>query len=183
MRAGSIGCAECRKTGPFGQHEAPQLKNIDMPKTTTLEKLDIGNIDGATVIIDIDGTLTADGQVALSDSVRARIQELRSRNVVFVFSNHRDMARNEAVATKLECPLIGTVHRKPSRKVLDDLPPHHRYRPLVVIGDKILVDGLFARRVGARFVWVSRVKSSSDRRVVKVSYLLDDLIAAIGALW
>lgn len=154
-----------------------------MPKTTTLEKLDIGDIDGATIILDIDGTITADGQVAFSEIVRSRIRELNSRNVVFVFSNHRDTTRNAAVAKELDCPLIGTVHRKPSRKVLDDLPPHHRYRPLVVIGDKILVDGLFARRVGARFIWVSRVESPSDRRVVKVSYLLDDLIAAVGALW
>lgn len=154
-----------------------------MPKTTTLEKLDIGDIDGATVIIDIDGTITADGQVAFPETVLARIRELSSRNIVFVFSNHRDTARNAAVARKLECPLIGTAHRKPSRKVLDDLPPYHRYRPLVVIGDKILVDGLFARRVGARFIWVSRVKSASDRGVVKVSYLLDDLIAAVRALW
>lgn len=154
-----------------------------MPKTTTLEKLDIGDIDGATVIIDIDGTITADGQVAFSENVRSTIRELSSRNIVFVFSNHRDTARNAAVVMKLECPLIGTVHRKPSRKVLDDVPPHHRYRPLVVIGDKILVDGLFARRVGARFIWVSRVESPSDRGTVKVSYLLDDLIAAVGTLW
>jgi hypothetical protein len=67
--------------------------------------------------------------------------------------------------------------------VLRGLPPDHRAQPLVVIGDKIIVDGLFARRIRARFIRIGRVRSTADRRLVRATYLLDDLVAAIVAIW
>jgi predicted HAD superfamily phosphohydrolase YqeG len=118
-----------------------------------------------------------------SDTVFAKIRELASRNVVYVFSNHRNNTRNRIVASRVGCSLIETAHCKPSPNVLRGLPPDHRAQPLVVIGDKIIVDGLFAWRIGARFIRVGRVRSTSDRRLVRATYLLDDLVAAIGAIW
>lgn len=148
-----------------------------------IEALDVRGIHNTTVILDIDGTLTGDGQVFLSDSVLAKIRELASRNVVYVFSNHRNNTRNRIVASRVGCALIETPHRKPSPNVLRGLPLDHRVQPLLVIGDKIIVDGLFARRIGARFIRVGRVRSASDRSSVRMIYLLDDLVAAIGAIW
>jgi len=148
-----------------------------------LEALDLQGIHNTTVILDIDGTITGDGQVFFSDSVLAKIRELASRNVVYVFSNHRNNTRNRIVASRIGCALIETPHRKPSPNVLRGLPPHHRVQPLLVIGDKIIIDGLFARRIGARFIRVGRVRSTSDRSFVRMTYLLDDLVAAIGAIW
>jgi len=152
-----------------------------------LEALDVLGIHDTTVILDIDGTITGDGQVFLSDSVLAKIRELASRNVVYVFSNHRNNTRNNTrnriVASRIGCALIETPHRKPSPNVLLGLPRHHRVQPLLVIGDKIIIDGLFARRIGARFIRVGRVRSASDRSFVRMTYLLDDLVAAIGAIW
>jgi predicted HAD superfamily phosphohydrolase YqeG len=149
----------------------------------SLEALDVRGIHNATVILDIDGTITSDGQVFFPDNVFAKIRELASRNAVYVFSNHRNNTRNRIVASRVGCTLIETRHRKPSPNVLRGLPPDHRAQPLVVIGDKIIVDGLFARRIGARFIRVGRVRSTSDRTFVKATYLLDDLVAAIGAMW
>lgn len=148
-----------------------------------LEALDVGEIQNTTVILDIDGTITADGQDVFSDGVFARIRELASYNVVYVFSNHRNNVRNRIVASRVGCALIETPHRKPNPKVLCGLPPDHRFRPLVVIGDKIIVDGVFAWRIGARFIQVGRVRSASDRRLVRATYLLDDLVAVIAAIW
>jgi predicted HAD superfamily phosphohydrolase YqeG len=149
----------------------------------SLEALDVHGIQNTTVILDIDGTITGDGQVVFSDTVFAKIRELASRNVVYVFSNHRNNTRNRIVASRVGCPLIETAHRKPSPNVLLGLPADRRAQALVVIGDKIIVDGLFAWRIGARFIRVGRVRSTSDRRLVRATYLLDDLVAAIGAIW
>jgi predicted HAD superfamily phosphohydrolase YqeG len=147
-----------------------------------LDALDVGGIDNTTVILDIDGTITGDGQVFFSDSVLAKIRELASSNIVYVFSNHRNNTRNRIVASRVGCALIETPHRKPSPNVLRGLPPDHRVQPLLVIGDKIIVDGLFAWRIGARFIRVGRVRSNADRRLVRATYLLDDLVAAIVAI-
>jgi predicted HAD superfamily phosphohydrolase YqeG len=149
----------------------------------SLEALDVRGIDGTTVILDIDGTITGDGQVVFSDSAFAKIRELASRNVVYVFSNHRNNTRNRIVASRVGCALIQTPHRKPNPNVLCGLPPDHRTQPLVVIGDRIIVDGLFAWRIGARFIQVNRLRSTSDRRLVRATYLLDDLVAAIGSIF
>jgi predicted HAD superfamily phosphohydrolase YqeG len=149
----------------------------------SLEALDVRGIHNATVILDIDGTITGDGQVFFSDRVLAKIRELASRNVVYVFSNHRNNTRNRIVASRAGCALIETPHRKPSPNVLCGLPPDHRAQPLVVVGDKIIVDGLFARRIGARFIRVGRVRATSDRRLVQATYFLDDVVASIGAMW
>jgi predicted HAD superfamily phosphohydrolase YqeG len=148
-----------------------------------LEALDVRGIHNTTVILDIDGTITGDGQVFFSESVLAKIRELASCNVVYVFSNHRNNTRNRIVASRIGCTLIETPHRKPSPNVLRGLPPDHQAQALVVIGDKIIVDGLFARLIGARFIRVARVRSSSDRRFVRMTYILDDLVAATGAIW
>ena len=46
---------------------------------------------------------------------------------------------------------------------------------LIIIGDKILTDGLFARHIGATFIKVERYKSKKDRLITKIIYRLDDL--------
>lgn len=143
------------------------------------ETLDTSKISDTTVILDVDGTITADGQSAFTAAVLATITELASRNIVYVFSNHRSNRRNRLVACNVGCALIDTPHRKPSVKILCGLPPVHRSLPLIVIGDKITVDGLFAWRVGARFIRVGRVRSAADRKLVKLAYLFDDLVAAL----
>jgi predicted HAD superfamily phosphohydrolase YqeG len=83
-----------------------------------------------------------------------------------------------------DAPYIESNHRKPSRRVIDAIPVEHRNHPLVVIGDKIMIDGLFAWRIGARFVKVGRIVSPGDRRSVRWTYLLDDFISGMtGSLF
>lgn len=85
--------------------------------------------------------------------------------------------RSRSLARSLGIEYIDTLHRKPSRKVIEAMPAWRRVEPLGVIGDKITVDGLFARRIRAQFIKVGRVLSASDRRSAKLAYFLDDLIA------
>jgi predicted HAD superfamily phosphohydrolase YqeG len=145
----------------------------------TLESLDVRDIKNATVIIDIDGTVTADGQTECSNGTLQVIRSLASQNTVYLFSNHRDSIRNRAVGRRVGVACIETPHRKPSRKVLASLPTAHRQRRMIVIGDKSVVDGLFAWRIGAHFIKVARVVSPEDRIITKAAYFLDDVISKI----
>lgn len=147
------------------------------------EALDLHELRDTTVILDIDGTITGDGLLAVSAGVLAKIRELASRNMLYVCSNHRNTTRNRIVASSVGCALIESRHRKPNPQVLAGLPSAHLAQPLIVIGDKIMVDGLFAWRIEARFIHVGRVRSTSDCRLVRAAYRLDDLVAAIGAMW
>ncbi len=153
------------------------------PTDVPLEFLDTGLINSSTIILDVDGTITADGKTEISADALRVIQSLSGQNAVYLFSNHSDGVRNRALARGLGLEYIDTPHRKPSRKIIDAIPVHHRVQPMIVIGDKITTDGLFARRIGARFVKVSRILSPSDRTSTKVAYFLDDLISWLAAGW
>lgn len=145
-----------------------------------IETIHLDNIHGTTVILDIDGTITADGQVECSSGVLATLRDLAARNNVYLGSNHQNRARNRAIARRIGCFCIETPHLKPNSKVFEAIPACHRTQPIVVIGDKYLVDGLFARRIGALFIKVGRITSTDDRTFVKVAYFLDDLVSTIA---
>jgi predicted HAD superfamily phosphohydrolase YqeG len=151
----------------------PRLRGIP------LEFLDVPEINGSTIIVDIDGTMTADRRTEVAEGALAALRGLASRNAVYLFSNHGDSARNRAIARRSGLDCIETPHRKPSRKVFEAIPAQYRARPLIVIGDKVMIDGVFARRIGGRFIKVDRVVSPSDRKSVRLAYFIDDLIARL----
>jgi len=147
------------------------------PRGVPFEFLDTQPIIASTIILDIDGTITPDAKSEISPGVLGAIQSLANRNKVYLFSNHQNGVRNRALAQRLGLEYIDTPHRKPSRKVLGGMPMCHKTRPMIIIGDKILTDGLFASRIGARFIRVARVLSSSDPKLVRLAYFLDNMIA------
>jgi predicted HAD superfamily phosphohydrolase YqeG len=151
------------------------------PTDVPFEFLDTRLIIRSTIILDVDGTITADAKTEISAGVARAIQSLAGRNAVYLFSNHSDGVRNRALARDLGLEYIDTPHRKPSRKIIEAIPAHHRVQPMIVIGDKIMIDGLFARRIGAQFIKVGRILSPSDRTLTKVAYFLDDLVSWLGA--
>jgi predicted HAD superfamily phosphohydrolase YqeG len=153
------------------------------PTGVPLEFLDTGLINSSTIILDVDGTITADGKTEISADALRVIQSLADRNAVYLFSNHSDVVRNRALARGLGLEYIDTPHRKPSRKIIEAIPVHHRVQPMIVIGDKITTDGLFARRIGAQFIKVGRVFSPNDRISAKVAYFLDDLVSWLAPGW
>ncbi len=58
--------------------------------------------------------------------------------------------------------------------------PHHK--PVVVIGDLVLTDGIFARLTGSHFVYVQHLRHKSDTWLVKLMYLVDDAAASIARM-
>lgn len=129
-------------------------------------------LTGNTILFDIDGTLAAAGSSLVSPETIAEVKELAEKNDVYLFSNKRLPARNQAVAALLGVPLIVSPYRKPSLRVLEHVS---REKPLVVIGDKVLTDGLLAWRAGAKFMRVSRITAKGESVLDQFYNAVDDV--------
>ncbi len=131
-------------------------------------------ITGATVFLDVDGTLMPDNSLTATDVVLAKVKELAVNNRVLLCTNKRNPDRWAMLETLFGLPVITRRHKKPSRKVLDEAGGIGRSR--VVIGDKYLTDGLFAKRIGARFLKVERKLSGRETVMTKAVNFFDDLL-------
>jgi predicted HAD superfamily phosphohydrolase YqeG len=139
------------------------------------KELNITGWSGKTIIVDIDGTITTDGSLDVDSLVIKKIQEMNANNSVFLFSNKKLIDRDNEIADRMHIPLLKTSFKKPNKKVIDGLPGHLR-KNLVVIGDKIIIDGLFAKNIGAEFIKVKRLTSKNDGFNTKFTYILDNTV-------
>ncbi|MBI5412861.1 GtrA family protein [Candidatus Peregrinibacteria bacterium] len=143
---------------------------------------DVKDIEGMTMIIDIDGTLVADNQSNVSLKTRETIESLKESNTVYLCTNSRNHKRNAEIERALNLKIVSAHHKKPSRKILKemDIKDHER---LVIIGDKVLTDGLFAKRIGARFIMVKRKISGKEGIHIKAINYIDDLFYNFARLF
>jgi predicted HAD superfamily phosphohydrolase YqeG len=162
---------------------ADALQVFDYTAVVPFELLDTQQIAGSTIILDLDGTIVADARSEISADIWRAVQGLAFRNAVYIFSNHSNGVRNREIARRLGVEYLSTRHRKPSKKIIQAIPIRDKARPMIVVGDKITIDGLFARRIGAQFIKVDRVVAASDRRSVKVAYLVDDMVSILATLF
>jgi len=129
---------------------------------------------GCTIILDIDGTLTYDKGLVVDQEAKSKLLELKKNNLVYLFSNHRVGGRNQDLARDLDIKLLESQYKKPNKKIIESLPENQKGN-LVVIGDKFLVDGIFAKRIGAKFIKVKRIVHQDDEPLIKLLYLLDNI--------
>lgn len=138
------------------------------------KELDVAAWSGKTIIVDIDGTITIDGGLDFDPLVLKKIEAMASANSVFLFSNKQLSARNNIISERLHIPLLKTPFKKPNRKVINGLPDRLK-KNLLIIGDKILTDGLFAKNIEADFIKVKRLTSKTDNLKTKLIYMFDDI--------
>ena len=137
------------------------------------KELNITGWSGKTIIVDIDGTITTDGSSDIDPLVLEKVQAMSISNSIFLFSNKKLIERDNEVANKLNATLLKSPFKKPSKKVINELPENLKNN-LVVIGDKVLTDGFFAKNIGAEFVKVKRLTSKDSNFKTKLIYLIDD---------
>ncbi len=137
-------------------------------------ELDLATLKKKQIFLDIDGTLLCDAQWNLSANVEKKARELRKWNLIWLCSNGKDKKRNAAVARRLGVKWLDTPFQKPSRKMIPYLPAT-KGQKRVVIGDRYLTDGLFAERIGAEFIKVSRLRGPTDGWKARWLYVVDDL--------
>jgi predicted HAD superfamily phosphohydrolase YqeG len=143
-------------------------------KNIFFHELNIDEISGMTVILDIDGTLTCSSQKNVSQRVIKIIRLLEQKNAVYAFSNNYNGHRSREIAKNINVPYIESPHKKPNKKVLNYIDGE--VYDVVAIGDKYLTDGLFAQSIGAKHIKVYRYRCSSDSVADKLACLLDDLV-------
>lgn len=141
---------------------------------------DLEKIEGATVILDIDGTLTAPGGSFVSAEVASAVERLRLHNDVYLLSNRGDRVRDAQMAQALGVGYIDTPHRKPDPRAMHTVA--RGSNELVVIGDKVLTDGLFALFVRGRFVRIARIVSGNDSVLDRFAHAVDDVAAQAWGL-
>jgi len=147
----------------------------------SFKNLNASGLKGYQIFLDIDGTLTDDNKVELSEATLRKIRELEANNQLYLCSNSRNHDRNRKVAELSGVKYIDTDLRKPSKKILE-LVGQSPFKEKLVIGDKFLTDGLFAKNIGAEFTKVARIESKNDRLYIKILYWIDDLASKLFRL-
>jgi len=146
-------------------------------KVCFFAELDVSALRDCLVALDIDGTLGPHGCEELAPGILQQIAILVvGGNLVRLVSNNTDSGRAKRLAAILGVEVAESAHYKPDPRALGDVPEHLKERPLVVIGDKVLTDGRFAKRLGARFYKVKIVRSDDDPWSVRTHYALDWLV-------
>lgn len=138
------------------------------------ENLPIDALKHKTLFIDIDGTLTHDSSLHLSKATIEKIKELKKYNQIFLCTNSRNQGRNHAIENQLKLKIANPNHKKPSRKILKEVYIDRNYS-LVVIGDKFLTDGLFAKNIGAEFIMIKRHLSGEESPKIKLFNFIDNI--------
>ena len=127
---------------------------------------------GKVVFLDIDGTILPDGEPSpMSEEDRALAALARAATVYLV--SNKGLLREPELVARYGIEAIVSPHRKPSARVLDGVPLPDA--PRVVIGDKVLTDGWFAKRIGAEFIHVDRVWSGRESLYPRILCLVDDV--------
>ncbi len=144
----------------------------------SFKELNISGLKGYVIFLDIDGTLVDDNKIELSDGAQKNVRELEMNNQLYLCSNSRNHERNRKVGEMAKVEYLDTDLRKPSKKILD-LVNDSPFKKRLVIGDKFLTDGLFAKNIKAEFIKVKRIESDNDRLYIKFLYWIDDIASKI----
>ncbi|MBI2410234.1 hypothetical protein HYV30_04355 [Candidatus Kaiserbacteria bacterium] len=136
----------------------------------------VAEIRGRTVLLDVDGTILPDGASEISGAVREAVAKLRQENAIYLASNGNDVARVARLAHELKVGIVpaGVPAGKPFKRAARGLtaPP-----PFLVIGDKLVTDGLFAYMLEAPFLHVRPKRSKSEKLSVRLSYILENIVS------
>lgn len=134
------------------------------------------------VLLDIDGTIAHDSQDDVDDSYD-KIQEIKKKNNrVFLCSNTRDQERVKRLGKRLGVDYIATSRQKPSSKVIDGSPLQDAPRKtMIVIGDKLITDGWFAKKLRVSFIKVRRLVSAHDSALTGLVNRFDDALSWLAA--
>ena len=83
------------------------------------------------------------------------------------------MKRKKKFEDLLYLQSIASDSKKPSKNFLKSIVKNNKQ--IIVIGDKMLTDGVLAKRIGARFIKVQRKHGERDSWITKTSYIIDDI--------
>jgi predicted HAD superfamily phosphohydrolase YqeG len=123
------------------------------------------------ILLDMDGTLLADSETKIASEVRIKVNLLKKQNEIWLCSNNKSLIRKKKIAKLLGLPLLQSNHQKPNKKIAESI--NLKDKELLVIGDKILIDGVLARSIHADFIKIRSKYSKDNRLSVKIVSFFD----------
>ncbi|QSH39695.1 HAD family hydrolase [Candidatus Kaiserbacteria bacterium] len=136
------------------------------------------NLKNHTIILDIDGVVMAHAERVVPDETRRYIEILKAKNDIHIVSNGLSKKRKVYTSEALDIPWVDSGCRKPNKRILSFME-YDEEKPMVIIGDKILTDGLFAIRIKAKPLLLERRVTDTDPLITKVTYLIDDTVYSL----
>jgi len=138
-----------------------------------------------TILLDLDGTLAPDNERTVTRVVAVAVSDLAVSNRVVLLSNKKNHARNRQIAQDLSLDYLETHLRKPDPRLkrLLRVGGVNDFSNLIVVGDRYLTDGLMAKVLGAEFVKVRRLESSTKSRSSSLVDNLDDTAFFVSRLF
>lgn len=130
------------------------------------------SIEKNVIFLDIDGTLTEEGSDRINGAAMRKLNELKKTNNIYLCSNSDKVKRNRKVAKICGVPYLETLLRKPN-KDLAGLVQNKKKSPLMVIGNLAIMDGRFAKNIGATFIQVKTLVGAGEPWLNKLFYFLD----------
>lgn len=140
------------------------------------------NLKGHTIILDIDGVVMAHAEKTVPGDIKRYIEILKESNDIYIVSNGFSSKRKAYTSNALDVPWVDSGYRKPNIRILSFID-YDKEKPLVVMGDKILTDGLFAIRINAKPLLLERRLIDTDPLVTRLTYLIDDAIYTLCKLF
>lgn len=131
------------------------------------------NLKNCVIFLDVDGTLVGDAETKLKALALKTFNELKKNNLIFLCSNSVHRGRTEKMAKELGVKCNSGSHKKPHKEVLEDFRfPENKKK--VVIGNLHLIDGRFAKNIGAKFYPVKTLLGANDKTWIdRIFYFID----------
>ncbi len=129
------------------------------------------DIPAGCVFVDIDGTLVPDAESEVGIEETQVLQMLAQHHEVVLVSN-KGGDRVKKIAAQFGVSAYTGSRRKPDPRISAEL----KKAPSAVIGDKILIDGVFSFLIGAQFIRVAPIKSGAEPPGIRALYMLDALV-------
>lgn len=142
-------------------------------KKYTWDDIAARDFRGYRIFLDIDGILMADGEDTVAENIKEYALNLKANNDVRIVSNAFRKSRCRHASELLAIPWVDSPYKKPSTRILRYIEATDK--PLIVIGDKFLTDGIFAWRIGAEGILLQRRTSKKDRWFIRPTYWIDDI--------
>ncbi len=131
------------------------------------------HIKNTILVLDVDGTITPTGSKFIGSKTLKKIKALKKNNRIYLCSNTKDTSRIRQMAEMMGVDYLKTVLKKPRKGIMNEINNQTKL-PVLVIGDKLLTDGLFAYRTGSNFIKVKRLTIPSDPLYDRFLFLIDD---------
>jgi dolichol-phosphate mannosyltransferase len=147
-------------------------------RSPIFSELHTGSIEGSLVFLDVDGTLLCDADHQVTDEAKNAVKKLAVHNEVVLVSNSLNGVRVRKIADELGVNVATSRYFKPHPSAAGSFDRTNR--ETVVIGDKLLTDGLFAVLLGATFVHVLPLRDrKSEWWIARIVYDLESMFALL----